>query len=37
MSAAKPLDKTYYLGHLNAQQKRVVLSVVKTFAQEEKG
>ena len=37
MSAVKPLDKeiTHYLGHLNAQQKRVVLSVVKTFAQEE--
>jgi predicted transcriptional regulator len=37
MSAAKPLDQeiTHYLGHLNVQQKKVVLSVVKTFAQEE--
>ena len=37
MSAAKPLDKeiNQYLGHLNVQQKKVVLSVVKTFAQEE--
>ena len=37
MGAAKPLDKeiTYYLGHLSAQQKEVVLNVVKTFAGEE--
>jgi predicted transcriptional regulator len=37
MSAAKPLDKeiNQYLEHLNVQQKKVVLSVVKTFAQEE--
>jgi hypothetical protein len=34
MGERKPLDKeiTYYLGHLNVQQKEVVLSVVKTFA-----
>jgi predicted transcriptional regulator len=33
----KPIEKeiTHYLGHLNAQQKKVVLSVVKTLAQEE--
>lgn len=37
MGAAKPLDKeiNQYLEHLNVQQKKVVLSVVKTFAQEE--
>ena len=37
MSAAKPLDKeiNQYLEQLNVQQKKVVLSVVKTFAQEE--
>jgi hypothetical protein len=37
MGAVKPLDKqiTHYLGHLNTQQKEVVLSVVKTIAGEE--
>lgn len=37
MGAAKPLDKeiTHYLGHLSTEQKRVVLSVVKSFAREE--
>lgn len=37
MGAVKVLDKeiNYYLGHLNTHQKEVVLSVVKTFAQEE--
>lgn len=37
MGVTKPLDKeiNHYLGHLNMQQKRVVLSVVKTFAGEE--
>ena len=37
MNAAKPLDNeiNHYLGHLNVQQKKVVLSVVKTFAHEE--
>jgi predicted transcriptional regulator len=37
MGAAKPLDQeiSHYLEHLNVQQKKVVLSVVKTFAQEE--
>ena len=32
-----PLDKeiTYYLGHLSTEQKKVVLSVVKSFAREE--
>lgn len=37
MSAATLLDKEIneYLGHLNVQQKKVILSVVKTFAQDE--
>ena len=37
MSLALPLDQqiAQYLGHLNVQQKRVVLSVVKTLAQKE--
>jgi len=37
MGAAKLLDKeiNQYLEHLNVQQKKVVLSVVMTFAQEE--
>ncbi|MDR3715557.1 MAG: hypothetical protein P4L51_22330 [Puia sp.] len=37
MSAAKPLDTEimHHLGNLNAQQKKVVLSVVKTLAHEE--
>ncbi len=37
MSAAKVLDKeiNHYLGHLNMHQKEVVLSVIKTFANEE--
>jgi hypothetical protein len=37
MPAVKPLDKeiTYYLGHLSIEQKKVVLSVVKSFAREE--
>ena len=37
MGAAKVLDKEInnYLEHLNTHQKEVVLSVVKTFAQEE--
>ena len=37
MGAVKILDKeiNHYLGHLNTHQKEVVLSVVKTFAQEE--
>lgn len=37
MGAVKPLDKeiTHYLGHLNTEQKKVVLSVVKSFAREE--
>lgn len=37
MSAAKAIDKeiNQYLGHLNTHQEEVVLSVVKTFAQEE--
>jgi hypothetical protein len=37
MGAVKPLDKqiNHYLGRLNNNQKEVVLSVVKTFAQEE--
>ena len=36
MGAAKPLDKeiTHYLGHLSTEQKKVVLSVVKSFARE---
>jgi predicted transcriptional regulator len=37
MDAAKPIDKeiSFYLDHLNTQQKKAVLTVVKTFAQEE--
>ena len=37
MGAAQPLDKeiTQYLGHLSTEQKKVVLSVVKSFAREE--
>jgi hypothetical protein len=37
MGVAMPLDKeiTYYLGHLSTEQKKVVLSVVKSFAREE--
>ncbi|HWK05695.1 MAG TPA: hypothetical protein VNS58_18775 [Puia sp.] len=37
MGAAKPINQeiNHYLDHLNAQQKKVVLSVVKTFAHEE--
>lgn len=37
MGAVKPLDKeiTHYLGHLSTEQKKVVLSVVKSFAREE--
>jgi hypothetical protein len=37
MGAAQPLDKeiTHYLGHLSTEQKKVVLSVVKSFAREE--
>ena len=37
MGAAQVLDKeiNYYLGHLNTHQKEVVLSVIKTFANEE--
>lgn len=37
MRAAKALDKeiTHYLGHLSTEQKKVVLSVVKSFAREE--
>jgi len=37
MAAVKLLDKeiNHYLEHLNNHQKEVVLSVVKTFAQEE--
>ena len=37
MGAAKALDKEIndYLGHLNHHQKEVVLSVVKTLANEE--
>jgi putative addiction module component (TIGR02574 family) len=37
MGAAKPLDKeiTHYLGQLSTEQKKVVLSVVKSFAREE--
>ena len=37
MDAAKVLNKeiNHYLAHLNIHQKQVVLSVVKTFAQEE--
>jgi len=36
MGVAKPLDKqiTHYLGHLNTQQKEVVLSVVKIHCRE---
>ncbi len=37
MGTAKVLNKeiNHYLDHLNTHQKEVVLSVVKTFAQEE--
>jgi predicted transcriptional regulator len=37
MAAVQPLNKeiNHYLGHLNTHQKEVVLSVIKTFAQEE--
>jgi hypothetical protein len=37
MGVVKPLDKeiTHYLGHLSTEQKKVVLSVVKSFAREE--
>lgn len=37
MGAAQVLDKeiNYYLGHLSTHQKEVVLSVIKTFANEE--
>lgn len=37
MGAVQPLDKeiTHYLGHLSTEQKKVVLSVVKSFAREE--
>ena len=37
MSAAKPLDKeiAQYLPHLNVKQKRTVLTVVKTFIEEQ--
>ena len=37
METAKVLNKeiNHYLAHLNTHQKEVVLSVVKTFAQEE--
>ena len=37
MRVAQPLDKeiTHYLGHLSTEQKKVVLSVVKSFAREE--
>ncbi|HEY8894707.1 MAG TPA: hypothetical protein VIM79_07820 [Niastella sp.] len=37
MGVVKPLDKeiTHYLGHLNTEQKKVVLSVVKSFARDE--
>jgi len=37
MEIAKVLNKeiNHYLAHLNTHQKEVVLSVVKTFAQEE--
>jgi predicted transcriptional regulator len=37
MGAAQVLDKeiNFYLEHLNNHQKQVVLSVIKTFAQEE--
>lgn len=37
MGAAKPLDKemTHLWGHLSIEQKKVVLSVVKSFAREE--
>jgi hypothetical protein len=37
MGVAKPLDKeiTYYLNHLSTEQKKVVLSVIKSFAREE--
>lgn len=37
MRLAQPLDKeiTHYLGHLSTEQKKVVLSVVKSFARED--
>ena len=37
MGVAKPLDQeiTHYLGHLSTEQKKVVLSVVKSFARVE--
>jgi putative addiction module component (TIGR02574 family) len=37
MGVAQPLDKeiTHYLVHLSTEQKKVVLSVVKSFAREE--
>lgn len=37
MASAKPLDKeiNHYLTQLNTEQKKAVLTVVKTFAQEE--
>jgi hypothetical protein len=37
MNAARPLDKemTQFWGHLSIEQKKVVLSVVKSFAREE--
>lgn len=37
MGAAKPLDKemNHLWGHLSSEQKKVVLSVVKSFAREE--
>ena len=38
MNAATTLDKeiTQYLTHLNVKQKRTVLTVLKTFAEEQK-
>ncbi len=37
MASAKPLDKeiNHYLTQLNTEQKKAVLTVIKTFAQEE--
>jgi hypothetical protein len=37
MAAANTIDKkiSFYLAHLNDQQKKAVLSVVKSFAKEE--
>lgn len=37
MASAKPLDKeiNHYLTQLNTEQKKAVLTVVKTFVQEE--